>query len=66
MIVFLIVYAETRRKRWEYCESVKPSNAISRNWIEFLYIDNNMVELFSLLATSVTALNTDKQLISTH
>ena len=33
---------------------------------EFLRINDNKAELFSFLATSLTALNTDKQIISTH
>ena len=36
------------------------------NLQEFLRIDDNKVELFSFLATCVTALDTGKQIISTH
>ena len=45
---------------------VEPCNAIPGNWQAFLRIDENKAELFSFLATSVTALATEKQVISTH
>ena len=43
-----------------------PFSAIPGNWPEILCIDDSKAELFSFLATSVTALDTDKQIISTH
>ena len=56
--------AETRKKRGKGVRRrVEPSGAIPGNWVEFLCIDDNKIELFSFLATSVTPLNTDKQLI---
>ena len=59
--------AETRRKRGKGVRRrVEPSSAIPGKWEEFLRIDGNKVELFSFLATSVTALDTDKQIVSTH
>ena len=59
--------AETRSKRGKGVRRcVEPHNAITGNWQEFLRIDDNKVELFSFLATCVTALDTGKQIISTH
>lgn len=59
--------AETRSKRGKGVRRrVEPSSAIPGNWPEFLRIDDNKAELFSFLATNVTALDTDKQIISTH
>ena len=59
--------AETRRKRGKGVRRrVEPSSAIPGKWKEFLRIDGNKVELFSFLATSVTALDTDKEIISNH
>ena len=48
------------------CRLGEPSSAIAGNWEEFLCIDANKVELFSFLTTSLTTLNTEKQLIGTH
>ena len=59
--------AETRSKRGKGVRRrVEPYNAIPGNWQEFLRIDDNKVELFSFLATCVTALDAGKQIISTH
>jgi hypothetical protein len=59
--------AETRSKRGKGVRRrVEPHNTIPGNWQEFLRIDENKVELFSFLATHVSALNTGKQIISTH
>lgn len=61
--------AQTRSKRGKGIRRrVEPSSAIPGNWQQFLRIDENKVELFSFLATSVTAIDTDseKQIISTH
>ncbi len=59
--------AETRSKRGNGVRRrVELSNAIPDNWPEFLRIDDNMSELFSFLATSVTDLDTNKQIINTH
>ena len=59
--------AETRSKRGKGVRRrVEPSTAIPKNWQEFLRIDDNKVELFSFLATSVVAIDTEKQIISTH
>ena len=40
-------------------------SAIPGNW-PFLCIDDDKAELFSFLATSLTALDTEKQIINTH
>ena len=60
--------AETRSKRGKGVRRhVAPSTAIPRNWKEFLRIDENKVDLFSFLATTVVAsINCSKQIISTH
>jgi hypothetical protein len=59
--------SETRSKRGKGVRRrVEASSTIPGNWAEFLRIDDNKAELFSFLATSVTALATDKQVISTH
>ena len=59
--------AETRSKRGKGVRRrVELHNAIPGNWQEFLRIDDNKVELFSFLATCVTALDTGKRIISTH
>ena len=56
--------AETRSKRRKGVRRrVEPSNAIPGNWPEFLRIDDSKAELFSFLATSVTDIDTDKQII---
>ena len=60
--------AETRGKRGKGVRRrVEPSTAIPGNWKEFLRIDENKVELFSFLASSVVAsIDSSKQIISTH
>ncbi len=59
--------AETRSKRGKGVRRrVEPHNAIPGNWQEFLRIDDNKVELFSFLATYISALDTGKQIITTH
>ena len=59
--------AETRSKRGKGVRRrVEPFSAMPGNWPEFLRIDDNKAELFSFLATIVTALDTEKQIISTH
>ena len=59
--------AETRSKTGKGVRRrVEPGSAIPGNWQEFLRLDGNKVELFSFLATSVRATDTDKQIISTH
>ena len=45
---------------------VEQSSSIPQNWSEFLRIDENKMELFAFLATSVASMETDKQIISTH
>ena len=58
--------AETRSKRGKGVRRrVEPSSVIPGNWPEFLRIEDKKAELFFFLATSVTALNTGKQIIST-
>ena len=48
--------AETRSKRGKGVRRrAEPSTAIPGNWKEFLRIDENKVELFSFLATTVVA-----------
>ncbi|KAI9527353.1 hypothetical protein NQZ68_030800 [Dissostichus eleginoides] len=57
--------AETRSKRGKGVHRhVEPSSVIPGNWPEFLHIEDKKAELFSFLATSVTAFNTGKQIIS--
>lgn len=59
--------SETRSKRGKGIRRrVAASNAIPGKWPEFLRIDENKTELFSFLATALKALNTTKQVISTH
>jgi len=59
--------AETRSTRGKGVRRrVEPSTAIPKNWQEFLRIDDNKVELFSFLATSVVVIDTEKQIITTH
>ena len=60
--------AETRSKRGkEVRRRVEPSNAIPGNWKTFQCIDENKVELFSFLATTVVAsIDCSKQIICTH
>jgi len=59
--------ADTRSKRGKGVRRhIDPSIDIPGKWPEFLRIDDNKAELFSFLATSVTALDADKQIISTH
>jgi len=60
--------AETRSKRGKGVRRhVAPSTAIPGNWKEFLCIDEDKVELFSFLATTVVAsIDCSKQIISTH
>ena len=60
--------AETRSTRGKGVRRcVEPSITIPGNWKEFLRIDENKVELFSFLATTVVAsINCSKQIISTH
>ena len=58
--------AETRSKRGKGVRRrVEPGSGIPGNWQEFLRLDGNKVELFAYLATSVRAIDTDKQIIST-
>ena len=56
--------AETRTRKG-IRRRVEPSNTILANWQEFLRINDNKIELFSLLATSAATIATDKQVIST-
>ena len=56
--------AETRGKRVR--RRVEPSRTVPGNWQEFLRIDENKVELFSFVATSVMSVESSKQIISTH
>ena len=60
--------AETRSKRGKGVRrGVAPSTAIPGKWKEFLRIDENKVELFSFLATTVVAsIDSSKQIISTY
>ena len=60
--------AETRSKRGKGVRRrAETSTAIPGNWREFLHIDENKVELFSFLATTVVApIDYSKQIISTH
>ena len=60
--------AETRSKSGKGVRRhVAPSTAIPGNWKEFLGIDENKVELFAFLATTVVAsIDCSKQIISTH
>ena len=59
--------AETCTKRGKGVRRrVEPSSAIPGKWDTFLRIDANKVELFSFLATHLTTLSTEKQLITTH
>ena len=39
---------------------------LQRNWKEFLRVDQNKHKLFRYLAESVTSIDADKQVISTH
>ena len=39
---------------------VEPSSIILRNWQEFLRIDDNNIELFSILAITVVTIQTEK------
>ena len=59
--------AETRRKRGKGVRKrVEPSSPIPGNWSSFLRVEENKIELFAYLATCVTSVNTDKQIISTE
>ena len=62
--------AETRSKRSKRRRGIRrrveKSSPIPGNWKDFLLISENKTELFSFLASSVTAIETDKQIISTY
>ena len=59
--------AETRQKRGKGIRRrVKPFSSIPGNWQVFLHIDKNKVELFTFLETMAAAIETEKQIISTH
>ena len=61
--------AETRSKRGKGVRRcVEPSSLIPRNWQEFLRVDDNKIELFSFLATTMVAIQTEnnQQIITTH
>ena len=45
---------------------VESSNAVPKNWIEFLRNDDNKTELFSFLSLKITNLETEGQIIVTH
>lgn len=44
---------------------VEPRSSLPKNWEEFLRVDENKTELFSFLATTLAAISTDKQVITT-
>ena len=63
--------AETRSKRGNkrrrgIRRRVEKSSPIPGNWKDFLLISENKTILFSFLASNVTAIETDKQIISTY
>ena len=59
--------AYTHSKRGKGCRRrVEPSNAVPRNWKEFLGNDDNKSELFSFLSQKTANLETDCQVIITH
>ena len=62
--------AETQSKRGSKQRGihrrVEKSSPIPGNWKGFLLISENKTELFSFLASNVTATETDKQIISTY
>ena len=45
---------------------VESSNALPRNWPEFLRNDDNKSELFSFLSLKLASLKTGSQIIATH
>ena len=59
--------ADVRRRRGKGVRRcVKPSSALPANWSAFLRIDNNTSEFFSVLATKVVGINTNKHIVTTH
>ena len=59
--------AYTRSTRGKGCRRrVESSNAVPRNWREFLRNDDNKTELFSFLSLKTVSLETDSQVIVTH
>ncbi len=61
----LKAYTQSRRGKGSR-RRVEPSNALPRNWKEFLRNDDNKAELFSFLSLETTNLGTERQVISTH
>ena len=63
--------AETQSKRGSKQRrgigtQAEKSSPIPGNWKDFLLISENKTELFSFLASNITAMETDKQIISTY
>ena len=59
--------AYTRSTRGKGCRRrVESSNAVPRNWRDFLSNDDNKTELFSFLSLKTVSLETDNQVIVTH
>ena len=54
------------KRRRGICRRVEKSSPIPGNWKDFLLISENKPGLFSFLASNVTAIETDKQIISTY
>ena len=44
---------------------VEPSNAVPKNWMEFLKNEENKIELFSFLSLETSKLHTESQIIIT-
>ena len=55
-----------QREEKGICRGVEPSSAIHGTWEEFLHIDDNKIELFSLLATHLMSLDTKNELVTTY
>ena len=59
--------AYIRSTRGKGCRRrVESSNAVPRNWRDFLRNDDNKTELFSFLSLKTVSLETDSQVIVTH
>ena len=68
LTVWMLRPEERRGSKWRrgIRRRVEKSSPIPWNWKDFLLISENKTELFSFLASNVTAIETDKQIISTY
>ena len=59
--------AATRKKRDKSIRRrVEPSSSVPRKWQAFCQIDENNVELFSIIVMKIAAKQTEKQIVDTH